>query len=477
MNSETAVRPKRGGSRRSDQEFLPAALEILETPASPVRLAMIVMLAVIAVSALVWAYLSKIEIVAIGQGKIQPAGRVKIVQPVETGRVVGINAGNGEQVQQGSVLLRLDMADAAADVASTQAEWFTARAEALRREVAVAAAGGSAGEPPAVAWPPDIPAEITQREDAVLKADLGDLFASLDLIEAKRRQREAERKSLQDVISAQRQLVGTLEERVQMYNKLVDSQAGSRAKVLDALEPHRQQQKVLAEHEGGLFETETALAQLRSEAEKTLAGFVRENVQRGADADRSRREFEQRLAKARARLDRLELRAPISGTIEASAVHAQGQVVTTGQEVMRIVPETTLEIEMYLRNKDIGFVSVGDPATVKVEAFPYTRYGMLDATVREVARDAIPEPDAAAIEGNPAASGQSTWPGGIQRTQNLVFPVRLALKQDFLTVDGKATRLKPGMAVGVEIQTGKRRVLEYLFSPLVEVSSQALRER
>lgn len=477
MTAEAAPKPPGGRTHRADQEFLPAALEILETPASPVRLAMIVTLAVIALSALAWAYVSKIEIVAIGQGKVQPAGRVKVVQPVETGRVVEILAGNGDRVETGELLVRLDPADAAADVASTQAEWFAARAEALRRQAAVEAAGSAVRRPSAVAWPSDIPADIARRENAVLTADLSDLFASLDLIEAKRRQREAERKSLQDVIAAQRQLVGTLDERVQMYNKLVDSQAGSRAKVLDALEPHRQQQKILAEHEGSLFETETALAQLRSEAEKTLAEFVRENVQRGADADRSRREFEQRLAKARARLDRLELRAPISGTVEASAVHAQGQVVSTGQEVMRIVPETTLEIEMYLRNKDIGFVSIGDSATVKVEAFPYTRYGMLDATVREVARDAIPEPDAAAIEGNPAAAGQSTWLGGIQRTQNLVFPVRLSLDRDFLTVDGEQTRLKPGMAVGVEIQTGKRRVLEYLFSPLVEVSTQALRER
>ena len=477
MTAETAPKPSGGRPHRTDQEFLPAALEILETPASPVRLAMIVTLAVIALSALAWAYVSKIEIVAIGQGKVQPAGRVKVVQPVETGRVVEILAGNGDHVETGDLLVRLDTADAAADVASTQAEWYAARAEALRREAAVAAAAAASRQAPVIAWPSDVPADIARRENAVLTADLSDLFASLDLIEANRRQREAERKSLQDVIAAQRQLVGTLDERVQMYSKLVDSQAGSRAKVLDALEPHRQQQKILAEHEGSLFETETALAQLKSEAEKTLAGFVRENVQRGADADRSRREFEQRLAKARARLDRLELRAPISGTVEASAVHAQGQVVTTGQEVMRIVPDTTLEIEMYLRNKDIGFVGVGDPATVKVEAFPYTRYGMLDATVREVARDAIPEPDAAAIEGNPAAAGQSTWLGGIQRTQNLVFPVRLSLDRDILTVDGKATRLKPGMAVGVEIQTGKRRVLEYLFSPLVEVSTQALRER
>jgi hemolysin D len=155
-----------------------------------------------------------------------------------------------------------------------------------------------------------------------------------------------------------------------------------------------------------------------------------------------------------------------------------GQVVTSGQEVMRVVPEdSTLEIEAYVMNRDIGFVNVGQEAVVKVESFPFTRYGSVKAHVIRIAKDAIPSPDASAIEGDPArASAASGFAGG-ERTQNLVFAVVLRPDVSSIAVDGVDQPLTSGMAVTVELKTGARRLLEYVFSPLVEVASRAMRER
>jgi hemolysin D len=145
---------------------------------------------------------------------------------------------------------------------------------------------------------------------------------------------------------------------------------------------------------------------------------------------------------------------------------------------MRIVPETkTLEVEAYIPNKDIGFIEIGQDVAVKVESFPYMRYGMLAGKVSSIAYDAIPMADAAQIEGNPASASESQTFAGAQRVQNLVFPITITLERPELMVEGRMIPVSPGMAVSAEIKTGSRRIIEYLFSPLFEVSNEAMREK
>ena len=128
-------------------------------------------------------------------------------------------------------------------------------------------------------------------------------------------------------------------------------------------------------------------------------------------------------------------------------------------------------------NRDIGFVSVGQEAVVKVELFPFTRYGSIEARVTRIARDAIPAPDASAIEGDPTRASNSEGFAGGERTQNLAFAVVLEPATSTIAVDGVDQPLTSGMAVTVELKTGARRLIEYIFSPLVEVASRAMRER
>jgi hemolysin D len=149
-----------------------------------------------------------------------------------------------------------------------------------------------------------------------------------------------------------------------------------------------------------------------------------------------------------------------------------------GEEVMRIVPDGVgFEIECYMPNKDIGFIAVGQEAVVKVESFPFTRYGTLRAHVTRVGVEAIPEADAQQQEGNPARPGKSTLSGGAQRMQNLVFPVTLSMQKAAISAEGVEVPLSNGMAVTVEIKTGSRRLIDYVLSPLVEVASASMKER
>jgi hemolysin D len=475
--SETVKAPRR--SATGDNEFLAPALEILESPPSPVRVALIWIICALVAVSLAWAYFGRIDIIAVAQGKFQPTGRVKVIEPLETGKVTAIYVANGARVAAGDVLVELDRSSAEADEREALAGLASARAEAARRAVAIAAAQTRQIDAvPPIAWRDDVPSPLREREERVLAADLGQLAANLASLEAQRAQKQAERDKLAQTIETQKNLVATLQQRVDMRQSLVESKSGAKAAVIDAMETLQYQLTQLAMQEGQLASLNGALDVAAKDAEKASKSFISDNAEKLDEAQRQADDLEQKLAKARAAIDHLTLRAPISGIVQASAVTTIGQVVTSGQEVMRVVPDDAgLEIEVYVLNKDIGFIKSGQPAVVKIESFPFTQYGTIGAHVTRVARDAIPEPDAGLLEGDPARAANSATFAGAQRTQNLVFPVTLQPDATTMQIDGQLFQLTSGMATTVEIRTGTRRILEYVFSPLVEVGASAMRER
>ncbi len=472
--------PPRIRLAHGDHAFLPAALEILETPLSPVRSGMILTICAFVVAALAWSWFGRVDIIATAQGKIQPVGRTKTVQPLETGKVLSIAVQNGAHVQAGEVLVTLDPGEARADEATLVADIDAERAEVLRRTTALTLASRRAlGPVSQVPFPPAMPAPIAAREQRVLAQDMAQLAATVASLDGQAKEKSAERQRLKSTIDAQQVLVATLKERVDMRQTLEASRSESRAKVIDALELMQTQQATLASEQGQVGEIEANLARLGRDIEKSYATFAAENAQKLADTERLMDENTEKLAKARVKTADMVLRSPIDGMVAGSVVTSVGQVVTVGEQLMQVVPaETALEIECYLPNADVGFVHKDQQAVVKVESFPFTDYGTLDAEVVRVAHDAIPLPDADQREQNPAAASRDTGMfGGAQRVQNLVYPVTLHMHRTSMASDGAEVPLVPGMAVTVEIKTGTRRILSYLFSPLVQVATTALRER
>jgi hemolysin D len=376
-------------------------------------------------------------------------------------------------------LVELDPSEGAAEVAEFATNLASYRAEALRRHVAIEAARAKqVDKAPPIAWPANIPLPIRLREERVIASDLGQLNAQVASLNAQAHQKRTERERLESTIVAQKQLVATQQERVQMRSSLFDKNAGSRADVINAIETMQYQKTALAQQVGQLAEAEANLAVIARDTEKAYETFMSDNAQKLAEAERQADDYAQKLVKSAAKLDHMTLRAPIDGTIQASSVTTVGQVVTSGEEIMRLVPEdAALEIECYLPNQDIGFVKEGQEAVVKIESFPFTRYGTINARVTRVARDAIPQPEAEQTETNAAKTTRSTNSGTAQRMQNLVFPVTLKPDTTLIGVDGTNIPLQAGMATTVEIRTGSRRILEYIFSPLVQIGSEAMKER
>jgi hemolysin D len=462
----------------ADREFLPADLEILETPPSPVRMALILIIGAFVVAALVWSWFGRIDIVAVAQGKIQPTGRVKVIEPLEAGKIAAIHVENGARVKAGHVLIEMEQGDTRAEEANARDSYDAFRAESLRRLAALDAARKRNLTPPAVAWDADTPQPIREREAQVLAGDLSQLGDAVASFDAQIRQKQIESDRLNGTIAAQAKLVATLQERVDMRSSLVKSGSGAKSALIDAEETKEYHETQLATSKGQHDAAVANLDVLARDRDKTYSNFIAENGQKLAEAQRQADDWREKLVKARLKSGRMSLTSPIDGTVYGLSVTTIGQVAGAGEELMRIVPEgAALEIECYLANKDVGFVKVGQKAVVKIESFPFTRYGTLSATVERVASDAIPEPDAQQTENGPSRPRKDQTFAGAQRTQNLVFPVTLTPERTVMSVDGQQIPLTPGMAVDVDIATGNRRILEYLFSPLVETASRAMKER
>lgn len=465
---------------REDQEFLPAALEVLETPPSPVGIWLIWIICVLAVSAITWSYFGRIDVVAIAQGKIQPTGRVKVIQPSETGRAASVLVENGMHVEIGDVLLEFESADADADVDQLQAEISSLKAEAARRRTAVdMVADRQIDVEPNMELIDDVPLNVSMRERRVLEGDLKKLASTVEGLEAQIKQKVRECERFTATAAAVSELLATLQQRVNLRQSLQTSGSGSRVDLIEALQALQEQKSTLATAQGQIRESEASVEVLKRGIEDAFRTFIADNLQKIVDAERRIDESAERLVKAKVRQRYMTLRSPVAGIVSALSVTTPGQVIAAGEEVMRIVPDGVgLEIEAYLVNRDVGFVKLGQKAVIKVESLPFTRYGTINATLTNIASDAIPQPDAESTEGNPArATSRQSMFAGAQRVQNLFYSALFEPETTHMLADGAMVPLAAGMAVTVEIRTGKRRIIEYLFSPLLEVTNEAMKER
>jgi hemolysin D len=484
-NHNTGTKP---GSRlpgpirmdRDDQEFLPAALEILEQPASPIKVAMIWFIATAAIAALIWSWFGHIDIHAVAQGRIQPDGRTKVVQPLEPGRISAIHVTNGSKVRAGEPLLDLDATETGADRETITAELDGAQAEAARRRTALAILAGEAIALRPVNFDTDLRPMLRLREQAALDADVLHLAATQASLQSQIEERRAQQMRMRAGLIEREKLVTVLTERVTMRQKLVDLSSGARAPVIDAIQERQKESANLVSERGQIIELDAAIASLQAKLAETRSQFRAEQTNKLGDAERRADKATQDAIKARSRDSRTRLLAPIDGTVQQLAITTLGQVVTSGQALMTLVPsQVRLEVEALVLNRDIGFVRPGQDVTIKIEAFPFTRFGTIDGKVLRVSDDSIDEREAASLADASATTRapNASALGPNPKLQNLVFPATISLPKTAIPVGEKLVPLSAGMSVTVEIKTGERRVIDYVLSPIREVASEAAKER
>jgi len=174
-----------------------------------------------------------------------------------------------------------------------------------------------------------------------------------------------------------------------------------------------------------------------------------------ADSEKRASGVEQDLIKAEQREKAQRLVSPIDGTVQQLAVHTVGGVVSPAQPLMAIVPDDdVLEVEARLLNSDVGFVKPGQRVEVKLDAFPFTKYGTLPGVLQSVSADSVQD-----------------------EKLGLIYPIRVKLDRNKVDVDGQPITLAPGMATTVEIKTGSRRLIEFILSPVMRLHQESMRER
>lgn len=455
MVSAVTIKDRILAGSNSATEFAPEIIRVQHEPPSPLPRAVLYTLLFLFGAGLVWVCVGRLDIVAVAHGKLVPKSFLKIVQPAEPGIVRELLVKEGDAVREGQVLARMDTRLSEADSRTLQAELHRRRLQLRRIQAELA------GTP--LKKEKEDPADIYEQTQSQLKARRQAYLDALGTEQA------ALAKARHDLKGAA-EIQGKLQKTVPIYKEQADSweklaREGYAGRLL-ALERQRtylenaQDLKAQTENVG-------SLSALIAQSEKRIAQIT-SNYQQQLQSERAEAEsvyhrLQQDWSKQQHRHALLELKAPQAGIVKDLATHTPGTVVAPGTILLTLVPrDEPLIAEVWVGNVDAGFVQAEQKARVKLAAYPFQKYGMLDGVVSQVSADAR----------------EKTEESGMQRSvQDAAYRALINLSSGYLENQGRRLNLIPGMQVSAEIHLGTRSVLEYLLSPVQKVAHEAGRER
>jgi len=449
---EESRRRRAGLTAWKDTEFLPAALELTETPSSPVGHAIIWAIILIALIALIWAFNSRMDTVAVAEGRLVPSGRLRSVEAAEQGVIRAIDVHEGQHVNAGDTLIELDPTAANADAASARTDLATASLTRARDNALLAYSAGRASGMEATSG---ASATAIDAERQLVAARISEYRARVASLAQRRAGAEDTAREAQAEIDKLQLTLPLLKETLASQEDLDRQGYGAHQRLLQAKQGYVTAQQDLVSQRAKLDEARAQAGSIAADAAQAREEFVGKAAQERADAEGvvATRGDTVRKAEQHSTLQRLT--APVSGIVQEVTVTNVGEVPEVGKPLVTIVPDgEPLVVEALLLNRDAGFVRMGMQAIVKLDAYPFTRYGTLKGVVTHVSPDAT-----------------------VDQQRGLVFPVRVAIKGKPLEVDGRVAVLTAGMSVQLEVITGSRRVADYLWSPVARASREAGRER
>jgi hemolysin D len=459
--------------RGEELAFLPAALEIVETPPSPIGRKIGLTIILLFCAALAWAWWGTIDIVASATGKIVPSGRTKVIQPFETGVIRSIRVQDGQAVKVGEVLIELDPTVNAAERDHLSNDLLAEKLNTARLRAALAAVDDREADftPPAGADP-----VLVNAQRQLLLSQVAEHRAKIAALGRQQAQKEAEQATAGATIHKLEAMIPVVQQRVDIRKTLMERELSSKITYFETLQLLVEQQEELSVQKSHQREAEAAVAAIRETRRQAAAEYRRTLSDELAKAEQKASGLAQDLIKAERKTGLQQLASPVDGVVQQLAIHTVGGVVTPAQALLVIVPrDSRLEIEAMVSNRDIGFVHTGQQAEIKIDTFNFTRYGLLRGEVIGVSQDAIIRDQPQDRNGDRRAGTQngSSEPKG----QELNYSARISLDRTRMQIDDRMVDLSPGMAVTVEIKTGSRTILSYLLSPLLRYQQDVLRER
>lgn len=443
-------------------DFSPPLLRIRERPPAPLAGWLLRMILALLACVALWAAFGPLDIVAVAEGKLVPSGYLKIVQTPEQGIVREILVREGEAVKEGDVLIRMDPVIALADTRSVQADLHNKRL-ALRRIDAQLSGAALLREQED---PPELFAQVQAQYISNLRAYENALAQERTLLDKARHDLEA-------AVATKRKLEQVLPHYVEQeaaFEKLVRDGYAGRILYTDKRRERIEREQDLHAQEAIMGANRALIAQSEKKLAQITADYRRQLRAERVDAAAQFEKLRQELAKQEHRQQLLELRAPQAGIVKDLATHTVGTVTMPGTILMTLVPnDGELIVEVWISNVDVGFVRPGQAAKVKLAPFQFTKYGMVEGSVRQVSVDATEAP---------SANTRSDALGGRDRPMGpLAYRTLIALEAQALEAGGVRYPLSAGMQAAAEIHLGKRTVLEYVLSPVRQAFHEAGRER
>lgn len=409
---------------------------------------------------LAWSIFGKLDIVASAEGRLVPQSYVKIVQPADAGVVQDILVREGEAVKAGQVLMRMNTQLARADEHTIKTE-LALKSLQLRR----------------------IDAELAGLPLMRQANDAGDLFRQVDAqyrdrrqsyLDALAQQLEALKKSqheygsAREVLAKLRDVTPILQQQADAYAHLGKEGYAGQLMVRDKQRDYIEKAGDLRAQEATVASLQAAIDQARKQLNQISSKYRSELQNERIDAEGQHQKLQQEWIKQAHKSALLELRAPQAGLVKDLATHTVGTVVSSGTVLLSVVPENEpLVAEVMVRNDDVGFVFPQQKVKVKLVAYPFEQYGMLDGQVSHIGPDVS---DGQTLSRDQPKDNSAS-------PQNLTYKALVSLDSQVLHSQGEKFKLVPGMQVIVEINQGKRTVMEYLLSPVQKALHDGGRER
>lgn len=445
--------------RRRDKleyEFLPSALEVEETPPSPLGRIVIWTIFILIIALLAWSYFAKTDKVATARGKIIPSGKAKVIEPMEEGVVKEILVQEGEQVKKGQLLVKLDPTINQSDVSDIEKALAVLKLEDYLLGM-------------------NLKYE-EQQDSAVLRNNPNYKKLSDTELEFHIRLQNSELIGYQEKISTQQHVIIQADAEYQIaqtqlekLKKRFESLAGE-GKMLQQLATkggvskrewlNKKSEIETLEHEISIQTTEIKKASYKkSEAEHSLIivkkQWIIDNLSKMVETEKNMDSAGFQLVKARKKLELQNLYSPVDGLINQMEVTTVGEIVEPAKAIITIVPDNMLVAEVMVLNKDIGFIRTGQDAELKLDTFPFHKYGVIEGKVTHISPDAILN----------------------QSTGELEYKVQVKPGANTIAIEGRIVPITPGMSLSAEIKTGTRRIIEFFIDPVSKFKNEGFKLR
>lgn len=441
-------------------DFAPGLLSIQESP--PAKLPRTVLYCVIALFGilLIWAMVGKLDIVASAEGRLVPQTYVKIVQPAEAGIIQEILVREGQSVEAGQILIHMDAKLTEADARTIRNEYELKRLQLRRIDAELA---GLPMRTEAVDLP-EIYAQVASQYAAHRQA-YQDAVAQEQATLAKTRH---DLQASEELARKLRETVPTYRKSAAAFEKLGKDGFYSTLAVEEKQRDRIEKEQDLRAQEASVSSLKSSIAASEKKLAQITSNYRSELQNERVETESQFRKLRDEREKIEHKAELLALRAPQRGMIKDLATHTVGTVVSPGSVLMSLVPhDEPLQAEVYVKNEDVGFVHRDQRVKLKLSAYPFQKYGMIDGTVIHVGPDAADQPNSPSKAGGDSSDAAA----------GLRYKALVRLDDQHLKTDGNSLRLSSGMQVVAEIHQGRRTVMEYLLSPVQKAWQEAGRER